>query len=443
MEFGELLRILKDGESDRVEFKSELSRGIQHDACAFANGEGGRIFIGVKDSGDPVGIKGYRIKHKISDLMQGLKPAPNFTIEDIPIASNNIIVVTINKNSLLTSVSNVVYVRLGTNNRPLSIEEIIEKYGESLRLFFDQISSKISSSALDKGLLGDYLKARKKTRGALIRGGIMENAEKLRAVIRKGNKFFLTNAGILCFTKDPQQYINNSGVRLVWFNDEQMKTYGEQKDFVGPLPKIVDEIEEFMVNKLKRVGGLAIGFRRQEFLEYPLVALREAIINAIIHRNYFDPGDTRIFIFPQKIEVKNPGAFPLGVSVDHPEHKPRNPILAKNFYDLGLSEGYGSGISKIKEEVRQHPFVDVDFIIKPYSTTVVFKKQMGGLIFDKDQQDILAILSEGKKRSGSIADSINLSKKTIIRRLNDLVGLGLVRVRGSGPQTFYELIRDK
>jgi len=443
MEIVELLRILKEGESTIIEFKELLNKdNINKSICAFANTKGGKILIGVKNDGTPIGIRGDKYKQEVSDQLQRLRPMPLVTIEEIPIAAVKIIVINVKESSMLVAVNNIAYIRVGTNNYPLSIDEVIEKSAESLRIFFDQATTNVPASEMDKQLLTEYLKRREKMRGVESSSDIFEMAIRLKILCKKDKGLFLTNAGIFCFTQDPQKYIGNSTVRLTRFNDDEMKTYSFQREFVGPLQKIVKELEKYFVNNLNRIGGFTVGFKRQEFLEYPLTALREAIINAIIHRNYFDAAEIRIFIFPNRIEIRNPGSFPPGVSVDYPEHKPRNPQIAQFFYDLGLTEKYGSGIQKIIRETSEHPLVGVKFSPRPYNTTVTFTKTLSRIDLDSINLKILEILSAGTKGSSAIAQSVGLSRQAVVERLKNLRTLGFIRQKGEGPKTIYELSKS-
>lgn len=441
MDIKELITILKEGESTTIEFKESVNKDLNRSVCALSNTKGGKILVGVDDNGNPVGTKSDKVEQEISAQVQALRPMPQVEIEKMPIANANIVIINVKESNTLVSCGNVVYIRVGTNNYPLSIDEVIEKSAESLRIFFDQITTEISASELNKGLLKQYLEIRQKIRGVDRDPDITDVAVKLKILKKKSSGLFLTNAGILCFTEDPQKYIGNSTVRLTKFNDNEMKTYSLQNEFTGSLQKIVLEIESFFVKNLNRVGGLTVGFKRQEYLEYPLNALREAIINAIIHRNYFDAAEIRIFIFPDRIEIKNPGSFPPGVSVENPEHKPRNPQIAQFFYDLGLTEKYGSGIKKIIKETSEHPLAGVRFEIKPYSTTVVFYKTLSGVDLDATNLKILETLTSGSKGSGSIAKAIGLSRQSTVERLRNLNALGFIRQQGEGPKTTYVLAK--
>lgn len=439
MEIVELLQILKEGESTTIEFKETLNKDIAKSVCSFANTKGGRILIGVKDDGTPIGINDDKCQQEISDQLQKLRPMPEVTIDELPIAATKIIIINVEESNMLVSVNNTVYIRVGTNNYPLSIDEVIEKSAESLRVFFDQMLTKVSASEMDKQLISDYLKKRERIRGVEFTGDIFDTAVRLKVLGKKDKGLFLTNAGILCFTNDPQQHIGNSTVRVTRFDDNEMKTYSFQKEFTGPLQKIVEEIEKYFVSSFNRVGGFTVGFKRQEFLEYPLTALREALINAIIHRNYFDAAEIRLFIFPDRIEIRNPGSFPPGVSVDYPEHKPRNPQIAQFFYDMGLTEKYGSGIQKIIRETSEHPLVGVKFSPRPYNTTVIFTKSLSSIDLDPINLKILEILSTESKGSGAIAQAVNLSRQATVERLRNLRTLGFIQQEGEGPKTTYKL----
>lgn len=440
MNIKELLSILRDGESSVIEFKKNWDADICKDVCAFANSKGGLLLLGVEDNGNPIGIKDNKIKQKISDKLQALRPIPKFQISEIPIAEITIISIQVEESSLLASYRNVVYIRAGTNSYPLSIDEVVEKSAESLRVFFDDLITDVPFSELNRKLFKDYLKQRKKIRGIDIKGNIEENALQLKVAKKKENQVFLTNGGVLCFTSNPQEYLPGSSVRLVVFNDERMRTYSDRQEFIGPLQKIVLDLERYFSANLSRIGGFTLGFRSRDYMEYSFPALRETIVNAIVHRNYFDPSETQIFIYPSRLEIKNPGSFPPGVTLKNPEHKPRNPSISQYFYDMGLVEKYGSGLKKIIEEAESHPLSEVQFDIKPYRTKIIFSKTMSNIELDLINKQILESLVNRQLSSTQIAKQIGLSRQATFARLNDLKTLGLLTQIGEGRSTLYTLI---
>lgn len=437
MEIMELLQLLKEGESTIVEFKETLTKDIVRTICALANTKGGKILIGVKNDGNPVGIQSDKYQQELSDFLRALMPMPEVSIEAVPIAKAKIIIVTVKESSMLISCNHLAYIRVGSNNYPLSMDEVIEKSAESVRIFFDQIITDVPASELDTVSLKDYLEKRERIRKVESDPDLTDVAIRLKILKKKDKGLFLTNGGVLCFTKDPQKQIGYAVVKLTKFEDEEMRTYSFQEEITGPLQDIVDQIEKYFSKNLRKIGGFNVGFKRQEYLEYPLLALREAIINAIVHRNYFDAADIRIFIFPNRIEIHSPGSFPPGISVENPEHKPRNPQIAQFFFDLGYTEKYGSGIKKILKETSEHPFVSVNFLVRPYNTTVIFSKDTSKLNLDDINQKILEVIASAPKGSGEISKAIGLSRQSTIDRLKNLHSIGIIRQEGEGPRTVY------
>ncbi|MBU1110631.1 putative DNA binding domain-containing protein [Patescibacteria group bacterium] len=438
MKISEVIEIIKQGEGENIEFKISIT-DLGKVVCAFANTSGGIVLVGVDDNGQITGVKGKKAKQKVFDSFAGIVPAPQVSTETIKIGTKTIIGIKVLPSSRLLSFKNIVYIRVGGNNRPLSISEILEKSAESLKIFFDEQSSKIEAKAADRNLIENYLSIREKTRGVRPLPGVWENAQKIKAVEKKNGKSFLTNAGVLFFTSDPTDFYSFAKARLIWFEDEEMQNYKDAKEFSGPLSKIVRDVEKYWVANLKTIGGFRIGFKRGEVFEYPLFSLREALINALIHRNYFDASEVTIFIFPDRIEIKNPGSFPPGVTPEKPEHKPRNPILSQYMYDLGLTEKYGGGIIKIKKECKEHPLVDVSFVTKPFTTRVIFKKVRPEVKLDDVSEKILQRLRAGDLSSGQLRQFISLSRQTLVSRLNNLEMLGFIERVGKGRGTKYRL----
>ncbi len=439
MKIEDLIEILKKGESEEVEFKSSFTKEIAKDVCALSNTMGGDIFVGIDDKGDIAGIKDENIEQKVSDALSGVYPHPSVKMERIGIGDKEVFHINVSASDKLHSLGNIVYIRIGRNNRPLTIQEVIEKAAESAMVFFDELPSEAPPEAISLPLVKKYLEKRKEERGVKSIGSAEENLTRLKITRKVDGKMKPTNGGLLFFSEAPQEYIPNAKVRIVWFESEEMERYTDSREFAGPVWKIVDELEDYFSKNLKVLGGAMAGWKRKEFMEYPMEALREAIINALIHRNYFDPSEVQIFVFPSKITIKNPGSFPPGITPDAPEHKPRNPLLAQYMYDMGYIEKYGSGINKIKEACRVHPIAGVEFILKSYRTEVVFKKEKEFKLDELDQK-ILRILRKMKSATSTeIGEEAGLSKVTVVKRMNALVLVGSVKKEGKGPATRYSI----
>lgn len=434
MDINTLAKLIRGGEGEAMEFKREITE-LGKTVAAFANTYGGTILVGIDDEGNIVGIPCKSEMQKISDSFPSVNPVPEVKVSTVKIEEKVVVVLQVKKGVHLYSFKNIVYIRVGRNNRPLSIQEVVEKAGESLRLFFDELLSTAPISVLNKNLIHAYLEMRETTRGIKKPAKLDDKLLlQLRILGRKNKKTAVTNGGLLFFAREP--VINISRVHIVHFSDNQMQRYTDQRIFEGSLWEMANKVELYLRNTLGRVGGYHAGFKRVERFEYPIDALREAVLNAIVHRNYFDSGDVKIFIMPDSIIIKNPGAFPPGVTPKIPEHRPRNPLLAQYFYDVGLIEKYGSGIQKMKAICRQNSIM-LDFELHQTSTTVIFKKRKSEFVPDKTDGIILDKLKNTSCGSRELVELTSLTRQAVIKRLNKLLRAGLIERQGSGAAVRY------
>ncbi len=158
---------------------------------------------------------------------------------------------------------------------------------------------------------------------------------------------------------------------------------------------MISTADDFIRKNIRLLGTRAEkSFRREDKFEYPMEALREAIINALIHRDYFETGDVRVFIFDDRVEVINPGTFPEGVSPKRPKHKPVNEILCQLVYDVGYIEKYGSGIQLIKELSKKWGNKEPYYDLHPVETKIIFGSPIRESTFVEIEKDALEGLNE-------------------------------------------------
>ncbi|HIQ13694.1 MAG TPA: winged helix-turn-helix transcriptional regulator, partial [Thermoprotei archaeon] len=208
------------------------------------------------------------------------------------------------------------------------------------------------------------------------------------------------------------------------------------KEFHGPVWRVADEVMEYLIGELMDLE-VVIGPRRERIGRYPLRAVRESLVNAITHRNYAISSDILVSLYPDRLVISSPGSLVPGVDLDEPIHIPRNPVLSQLMYDTGYIERYGSGIVLMKKLCREHPLVDLEFISRGYSFKVVFKLSINKLGLDDIDERIINILVRNPSSSKELAGEIGLSKQAVVKRLNKLIELGLVRKRGKGWRTQY------
>ena len=431
MDISDIIKHIKEGESETLEFKA-TSRGLAETACAFANTEGGAILVGISDDGS---IKGASKKdeERVSNFLQGLTPPPVMSVTKRKVDGKLIIVIQIERMDVLVSLGSISYIRIGRSNRPLSITELIQRSVQLGHIRLDEQPTAIGPGHMVEKYVRSYLTKRENIRNVRAKGTLKENASRLKIIVDDGKGPKMSYAGMLFFTKDPQESLPSSGIRVIDMNTDGSTK--KVKEFKGPLWMMADDVYNHLVMRLRTVE-VRVGVARRKVLEYPEWPLREAIVNAIAHRNYAIDADIRIFLFPDRLVIRSPGTFPQGISPEDPEHKPINPLICQYLYDMGLIEKYGFGITRMVEETSLHPFCDLEITVTPAKVDVVFNKKSEKGLDDIDQK-LIAIIEKGPIASSQLEKMVGLSQQAIVRRLRRLIGLGLIKRNGVGPSTRY------
>ncbi|MDA2922774.1 hypothetical protein MYX07_05945 [Patescibacteria group bacterium AH-259-L07] len=302
---------------------------------------------------------------------------------------------------------------------------------------------------IDKKKVRWYLKQRQEGRNISkeIKIPINKLLQNIKAL--RGNK--PTNAGILFFGKFPQKFFPNARLRVVRFKGTKViHPTLDTADCEGTIWEMINTAEDFIRKNIRLLGRRTEkSFRREIKFEYPIKALREAVINALIHRDYFETGDVRVFIFDNRVEVINPGTFPKGVSPKRPRHKPVNEILCQLIYDIGFIEKYGSGIYMMrtlsKEWGNKEPYYD----LHPIETKIIFESQIKESTFI--EEDILEELGERQKKAlehikqkdritnREYREINSVSNRIAFEELSDLVKNKILIKKGSGRAVYYVL----
>ena len=355
-------KILKGTENTTVEFKEEINESIFKTISAFANKEGGIIYIGISDKKE---IKGFEytnnmlgdLTNKIVNLL-GIHPQ----IDCIKINKKDVLQIKIKKSTLPVSYKGKYYTRVGNTTR--------EMQGEELRSFFikgtnwDGLTGNYSLDEIDPETVRKFIRMAS-------RNGRLKTAdenEDIKTILKKLKLIIngkLTNAAIMLFGNDPQKYFINALVRVGRFKDE-ITIIGDRR-IEGNLFKQIEEAEEAIKNFINvRYEITGEQLTRKNIWDYPLEAIREALLNAVIHRDYFKYNvQTQIKIFNDWIWFFNIGGLPEGITLEqlkttHPSVA-RNPLIVHIFYLAGLIEEYGSGIGRIMDSLKEANLPEPEF----------------------------------------------------------------------------------
>jgi len=361
---GWLRALIAGGETERVEFKVAPPRAadLATRICGFANGAGGDVVLGVADR--TWALVGVRDSAAAVDLLlqacRHCKPPVRLDPPQPTVArldGRDLVVGHIPPNDgTLHQAGGAFYIRRGTHTVPLDAAEIERYFHARGTLAWEARPAPLATLAdLDLDRVRAYLAHRPGRRGAapdapdpatLRRIGCAVADPADPAVVRP------THAGLLLFGRVPQDTIMHAEVICVLFGDDLgLRRYLDRRILHGTLPEQIDQAEEFLVRHM-RVGARTDGFRRVDEPDYPLEALREAVVNAVVHRDYSLAGEAaRLFYYPDRIEVHSPGLLPPGIRLDdlragRVPSRPRNPLLASLLRDVpgGYMERVGSGV---------------------------------------------------------------------------------------------------
>jgi len=368
----EIQRLIAGGETEVVEFKVAPPRpsDLASRLCGFANGAGGSIILGVADaSWAVVGVKDS------AAAVDALHAACRLCKPPVRLDPGQPEVVQVNGKALvvgqvppnkgpLHQVSGVFYIRRGTHTVPMDAEEIEAHFHQRGTLAWEAQPVVLATLGdLDQEKVAAYLAHRPGRRGDTTDPAAPLTLQRIGcAALDPAQPELLrpTYAGLLLFGTHPQDVIRHAEVVCVLFGDTLGRhRYLDRRIIHGTLPEQIDQAEEFLQRHI-RTAARTQGFHRVDEPDYPLEALREAVVNAVVHRDYALTGEAvRLFYYADRIEVHSPGLLLPGLRLDDLEagrapSRPRNPIMASLLRDIpgGYMERLGSGVAFMIHEMQ-------------------------------------------------------------------------------------------
>ncbi|MFH1127117.1 MAG: RNA-binding domain-containing protein [archaeon] len=443
-------------ESDTVELKkslSQLERSLKT-VCAFLNHKGGEIFFGISDKGEVCGqpAADSNIRKISQQICSRIKPPVVPIIEEIAVEGKPVIKLTIEKyDKELNYLDGIPYTRSGTETIVMPPDAVKKTILDCSRFEWDKdICEGSSFEDIDMTRVEKYLLFREKERNipAKINMSQKEFLNNIMAV--SGDK--PTNAGMLFFGKSPLKYMHHAQLRIARIKGTKIfNTILDKSDCDGSLWDMVIDAENFIKRNIRYMGFRTDDFQRIDKYEYPLKALREAIINALIHRDYQNRADARVFIFDDRLEVVSPGTFPAGVSPEKPVHRPVNSILSNYMYDIGFIEKYGSGIYLENELCEKNGNDKPIYELGDIETKVIFKSQVRTIsietakekyeLNERQKKALEYIAENGKITTLEYMELAEVSLKTAKRDISDLKDKKIIRFLGA-PKTGYYVLDD-
>jgi predicted HTH transcriptional regulator len=325
-----------------------------------------------------------------------------------------------------------VYVRVGSTNRRADREMIEElrrfTHGEA---FDEQPMPGLDSEALDFRAASESF--------AAVRTITRRDLETLRLVTDHQGRKVPTVGGMLLFGRDRERQFPDAWIQAGRFRGADNSRIVDRAE-IRSFPVRAIEAAIAFVEKHAMHGAEIGAVRRKERWNLPPVAVREAVINAVAHTDYAQRGaPIRVSIFEDRLEVENPGLLPFGLTIEDLHHgisKLRNRVIGRVFHGLGLIEQWGSGVQRMTAACREMGLAPPRFeeIVTRFRVTI-YTERVGPTALDETDQTIVGALAAGKGLlTSEIARMIGLTPRATRTRLARLVGSGLVREVGTGPQ---------
>ena len=435
-------------ENQNIEWKESWRDEYLKWICGFANAKGGKIFIGKNDKGEIIGIENQKrlmddIPNKIQTLL-GIICDVDLHEED----GKYYIEIDVKPYDVPISYQGKYHFRSGSTKQELRgntlNEFLLKKAGKT---WDDVVEPRASLSDIDSFAIEAFKDGAAKSK----RLPFIENEKDIESILE--NLLLLENgnlkrAAILLFGKTPERFFINAYVKIGRFgeSDSDLKY---QEIVEGSAFQLADKTLEVLDRKFFVSPISYDGLQRIEGWEYPYEAIRETILNAIVHRDYMG-APIQISVYNDKLMVWNEGRLPDDMTVEDLKKKhssrPHNPILASAFFKGGLIEAWGRGTLKIVDECKKAglPEPDIELNSGGISVTIFKNIYSEKHLKDKGLSDRLIKVVLFVKENGSITNSdyrkmFEVSEKTAFRDFEKLVELKLFKKEGEKKGTFYTL----
>ena len=435
-----------DMETQNIEFKPTWRDEYLKVICAFANADGGKLIIGVDDNGNLEGVRNSKklledLPNKIRNKL-GIIPS----VEVQQKGGKDIIGISVNSASVPISCDGKYYLRSGTTNLELEGNELTNFLMRRVGKTWDEfIEERASLDDINAETIESFKKS------AEDRIPAIANEKDHRVILDKlnlldGSK--LKRAAILLFGKDTQKFYPSAYLKIGRFLTEADLQTSDVVE--GNLFEQLESALEILRTKYLKSEIRFEGIHRREILEYPHEALREGIINALIHRDYLGTSTIQIRVYNDRLVMMNEGKFPPEVPVEKlkTEHlsKPRNVLLAGAFYKAGFIESWGRGTIKIVEKCLEQGLPEPDFKEEFGVVTVQFYRdrwndenlrKLG--LNERQIKAVMYVKEKGRITNKEYQEIAGVSNKTAYLELSDAVEKGVFVLEGSGRRIGYAL----
>jgi ATP-dependent DNA helicase RecG len=449
-------QLLSEGESRQLEFKASVEPidAIAKTVCAFLNTNGGVVIVGVDGDGTPNGLADQTQCKALDDFLhRTITPKVLFDVSIDETTGGNVITVSVPAGTDRPYVfEGAVYIRKGSATQAAdasALRELVETSSQSPKRWERRPSSGLTIEDVDRELVAETVRRAQDGRGVQF-----ENAKDSTSVLAQLSLLQtgqLTNAADVLFGKKVAQRHPQTRLRAVCYATDRADDFLDEQLYEGPAFRLLEDAMAF----LKRHLAIAAEFRegqltRESKPKYPFNSLREALVNALVHRDYAAfSGSVSLSIYTDRIEIWNTGKLPRGISprdLMQASHSSIlvNPDISHVFYLHELMERVGRGTYKIAQECRDFgmrlpEWKNVGAGVR--LTLFQAKAGMPTISLNDRQQELLAIIKPREEiRVPEYVERFGhgITDRQARRDLADLENSGFLVRRGAGPKTTFE-----
>lgn len=451
MDANQVKEIISSGENQEVELKESFhsNQDISKIICSMANTLGGILVLGVNDKGEIKGMEKSldRLQQEVANSSQAVSPAPIISVETHKIKGKNVLVVIVQRASDGTyhTFHGAIYVRIGSTTKRLEGQTHLEFLRNRQILSFDEsYDSLVRIEDLDEIKIRAYLKLRNQE-SYLESHSIKDFLVSNRLASNNGG-LKIKSPAVLFFGKNSVQFYPQIEMKLVQFSGKEPVKIIAHKLVQDNIMNSIEQSIDFVKNHINKSIKI-MASKREELYEYPESVIREAIVNAVAHRDYFSKDSIQIYVFDDRMEITNPGSLPHGlpkelfgtISVQ------RNPITYRFLRDMGYVEGLGTGIPRMKNEMRSFGLEDPKFMFTEtfFRITLYNKKGKRSPIesiadLNERQKKALVYLKKHKSiKAKTYADINKISNTTAVNEINELIQYNYLKKIGAYRNAYY------
>lgn len=455
----QIQELVKSGEGYNVDFKRSIPskvKEISEEVAGFANAAGGYVIIGVDNDNRIIGADIDNNKRSaIQDTIGEISPALKCEFYPVDVDGKKVWVIDVPSGKDKPYITGgIIYVREGANCQKLrSAEEIRAFFAECAKIFYDaipctwfdineEIEPRNFKEFMDKAHLSNTLPIKQ----------LFDNLE------LNTDTGLPKNAAALFFGREPERKFPHAVVRCLRFKGLDKVHIIDDKTFGGPLYQQYLDALSWIESKLEVEYIIKGTGPRKEIWEIPLDVFKEAIMNAICHRDLYEEGATiMVEVYDDRVEISNPGGL-LPVVAAEFGHKSmsRNPLIFGLFTRMHVVEKVGSGIPRMRELMKDAGLPEPIFSTKGFFTVTFMKRVKpnranGDRLSDRlndrlnsREQRVLHILTETPGlRTNELSSMTDVSVPTLSRTLKNLIDLGLIEYRGAKKTGGYFVIDEK